>query len=241
VPVVSNVTVDAPSGLLPAYFATAQGVEGPAPSVVVIHEAFGLTPAIVEIADGFAERGYHALAPDLMSWASNARCMVSLARALSAGQGRSFDELEAARSWLAARDGSNGHVGVAGFCLGGAFALLLATRGFEASAAMYGQLPKGLETAFAGGCPVVASYGGRDGSLKGAADTLRGALDAQGVRNDVKEYAEAGHSFMTRSEGDAPAWLRPVSKKLLNVGYVDTAAQDSWQRIDAVFRDVLVD
>lgn len=236
-----DVTITAPSGPLPAYFAAAQGVDGPAPGVVVVHEAFGVTDAIREIVDEFAARGYDAVAPDLLSWGPNARCLVSIARSLSSGQGRSFDELEAARRWLADRDGSNGHVGVAGFCLGGAFALLLATRGFEASAAQYGRLPQGLERAFAGGCPVVASYGGRDGSLRGAADRLRTALEAQGVRHDVKEYPEAGHSFMTRSEGDAPAWMRPLSRRLLNVGYVDTAAQDAWQRIDAVFRETLRD
>ena len=226
-------------GAIPAYFAPARDVEGPAPGVVVVHEAFGLTPAMREIADGFAARGYHALAPDLMSFAGRMRCLVQITRALTAGQGRSFDELEAARAWLADREDSTGKVGVAGFCLGGAFALLLATRGFDASAAQYGRLPQRIEEAFGGACPVVASYGGKDSSLRGAAVQLESALVAQGVRHDVKEYPEAGHSFMSHSEQDAPAWMRPISRRLLNVGYVDTAAQDSWERIDAIFSECL--
>lgn len=226
-------------GSIPAYHAPAQGVEGPAPGVVVVHEAFGLTDAIREIADQFASRGYHALAPDLLSYSGKMRCLVQITRALSSGEGRSFDELEAARAWLAEQEGSNGRVGVAGFCLGGAFAMLLATRGFEASAALYGQLPKNLDRAFGGACPVVASYGGQDKSLRGAGDKLEAALSAQGVSHDVKTYPEAGHSFMTHSEGDAPAWMRPLSKAMLHVGYVDTAAQDSWQRIDAMFTEAL--
>ncbi|MCA0331574.1 MAG: dienelactone hydrolase family protein [Actinobacteria bacterium] len=235
-----DITLEVPGhSTIPAYYAPAQGVDGPAPGVVVVHEAFGLTDAIREITDQFATRGYHALAPDLVSYASNLRCLVHVARALSSGEGRSFDELEAARTWLAGHEGSNGRVGVAGFCLGGAFAMLLATRGFEASAAMYGQLPKNLDRAFGGACPVVASYGGRDSSLRGAGEKLEAALEAQGVRHDVKTYPEAGHSFMTHSEGDAPVWIRPMSKALLHVGYVDTAAHDSWQRIDAMFSEAL--
>jgi carboxymethylenebutenolidase len=226
-------------GSIPAYYAPARGVDAAAPGVVVVHELFGLTDAIREIADEFASRGYHALAPDLVSYSGRVRCLVQITRALSAGEGRSFDELEAARMWLSGLEGSNGRVGVAGFCLGGAFAMLLATRGFEASAAMYGQLPKNLDRAFRGACPVVASYGGQDASLRGAGEKLASALEADGVRHDVKTYPEAGHSFMTHSEGDAPAWMRPLSRAMLHVGYVDTAAQDSWDRIDRMFSEAL--
>jgi len=226
-------------GTIPAYYAPAQGVVGPAPGVVVIHEAFGLTDAMREASDQLAARGYHAVAPDLMSYAGNVRCLVAITRSLSSGEGRTFDEIHAARQWLAEREDSTGKVGVAGFCLGGAFALLLATKGFDASAAMYGQLPKGLERAFDGACPVVASYGGKDRSLRGAATKLSSALTAAGVEHDVKEYPDAGHSFMTHSDKDAPAWMRPMSRSLMHVGYVDTAAANSWDRIDRVFGEAL--
>jgi carboxymethylenebutenolidase len=222
-------------GTIPAYYAPAQGVDGPAPGVVIVHEAFGLTDAMREAADHAASLGYHALAPDLMSYAGNTRCLVAIARSLTAGEGRAFDEIHAARQWLADREDSTDKVGVLGFCLGGAFALVLATQGFDASAAMYGQLPKRLESVFDGACPVVASYGGKDGTLRGAPAKLEAALTAAGVEHDVKEYPEAGHSFMTRSEKDAPAWMRPLSRRLMNVGYVDTAAADSWSRIKTLF------
>jgi carboxymethylenebutenolidase len=238
-----DTTIPVPgTGSVPAYFAPAQDADGPAPGVVVVHEAFGLNQDIRRIADDFAARGYHALAPDLLSYAGRMRCLVQITKALSSGQGRSFDELEAARAWLAAREDSNGNVGIAGFCLGGAFALLMATRGFDASAAQYGRLPQRLESAFDGACPVVASYGGKDRSLTGAAQKLDDALTSAGVRHDVKEYAEAGHSFMNRTDGipkPMEILMGPVSRRVMHVGYVDTAADDAWTRIDALFTESL--
>jgi carboxymethylenebutenolidase len=233
-----DVSIPVPAvGQLPAYLSLAES-DAPAPGVVVIHEAFGLTDDIRGIADEFARRGFHALAPDLMSYAGTMRCMVGITRELGKGEGRSFAEIAAARAWLAARDDSTGQIGIAGFCLGGAFAILMANRGFAASAVQYGRLPKRLDAALAGACPVVASYGGRDGSLRGAAAKLDSALTRAGVEHDVKEYPEAGHSFLNHSEGDLPAWMRPLSG-MLHSGYVDTAASDAWSRIQTLFDSAL--
>ena len=225
-------------GTLPAYFSPALGVADgeSAPGVVVIHEIFGLNDDIRAIADEFARRGFHAVAPDLMSHGGQLRCMVSLSRALNAGTGRPFAEIAAARGWLSDRDDCTDRIGIAGFCLGGAFAILMANRGFDVSAAQYGMLPKRLDAAVKGACPLVASYGGQDRFLSGAAATLEGALEAAGVEHDVKEYAEAGHSFMNHSE--APAWMKPFAGRL-SAGYVDTAATDSWDRIQTMFDKAL--
>jgi carboxymethylenebutenolidase len=236
-----DVRIDVPGiGTVPAYFSPSSTVDadGRAPGVVVVHEAFGLTDDVRRLADEFAARGYHSIAPDLLSYGGNMRCMVTVFRALQKEQGRPFAELDAARSWLAARDDGTGRVGIAGFCLGGAFAILMASRGFDASAAQYGRLPSKLEAAVKGSCPMVASYGGRDGSLRGAAAKLESALDAAGVEHDVKEYAEAGHSFMNHSE--APGWMKPFTG-MLHAGYVDTAATDSWERIERMFASALRD
>ena len=236
-----DIRIDLPTGpALPAYFSPARGAgaEGPAPGVVVVHEAFGLTTDIRELADRFAALGFHAVAPDLLSHGGTARCLVSVMRALGAGEGRPFAEIAAARAWLTDRDDCSGRVGIAGFCLGGAFAVLMANRGFDASAAQYGRLPRRLDAAVAGACPLVASYGGRDGSLRGAAARLETALAAAGVEHDVKEYPEAGHSFMNHST--TPRWMRPLTTTL-HAGYVDTAATDAWNRISRMFDSALRD
>jgi carboxymethylenebutenolidase len=232
-----EVTLDVPGvGALPAYFSPASAPDTKAsqrsPGVVVVHEAFGLSDDIRAIADHVAEIGFHAVAPDLMSYGGTVRCLVGLTRAMATGEGRPFAELDAARAWLAARPDCTGAVGVAGFCLGGGFALLLANRGFDASAVQYGALPRKLDAAVAGACPIVASYGGRDASLRGAATRLDAALVAAGVEHDVKEYADAGHSFMNHSS--VPGWMRPATRPL-HAGYVETAATDAWDRIQTLF------
>jgi carboxymethylenebutenolidase len=232
-----EISIDVPGiGTLPAYVATATAGDGPAPGVVVVHEAFGLTDDIRRIADEFAARGFHAVAPDLLSYGGMVRCLVSVTRAMNAGEGRPFAEIEASRQWLAEREDCTGQIGIAGFCLGGAFALLMANRGFDASSISYGRLPKRLDVAVQGACPVVASYGALDGSLKGAAGKLTAAFEAAGVEHDVKEYADAGHSFMNRSS--VPGWMKPMVGSL-HSGYVDTAATDAWDRIQAAFDKAL--
>ena len=55
--------------------------------------------------------------------------------------------------------------------MGGGFALLGTTRGFDVSAPNYGPLPKDAEQVLRGACPVVASYGRRDPGLRGATGT----------------------------------------------------------------------
>ena len=232
-----DMSIETPgSGALPAYAAFADG--GRAPGVVVVHEAFGLGPDIRRIADEFAARGFHSVAPDLLSHGSRMRCLVSVMRSLSSGSGRPFAEIAAARAWLAGREECTGRIGLAGFCLGGAFAILMAGRGFQASAVQYGRLPARLDEAVAGACPVVASYGARDRSLTGCAARLEAALEAAGVEHDVREYPEAGHSFMNHSE--TPAWMRPLTRTM-HAGYVDTAADDAWERIQRTFDRALRD
>ena len=84
-----DLTIEVPGhGTIPAYYSPARGVDGPAPGVVVIHEAFGLTDAMRAAADELAERGYNAVAPDLMSYAGNARCLMAIARSMNSGAGR---------------------------------------------------------------------------------------------------------------------------------------------------------
>jgi len=229
---VTDTSYPVAGGTLRAYLATPT-TPGPWPGVVVVHEAFGLTDDIRRQADRFAEAGYLALAPDLYDWGRTARCLVAAFKTLATGRGRALEDIKAARTHLAERADCTGRVGVIGFCLGGGLALLVASDGFDAAAPNYGQLPRHIDTVLAGGCPIVASYGGKDWTLRGAAGKLEDSLTRVGVEHDVKEYADAKHGFLFEHTGKATLgepWM---------VKYDPAAADDAWARIFAHFDDHL--
>ncbi|MCU1693120.1 MAG: Carboxymethylenebutenolidase [Frankiales bacterium] len=218
-------TTSAPA--LRAHLAVPPVGDGPWPGVVVLHEAFGLTDDVRQQADRLAAAGYLAVAPDLFTDGGALRCLKSVFGALNRGSGPAVDDITAVREWLAGRDDCTGTVGVIGFCMGGGFALLMAARGFDASAPNYGPLPKDPAAALAGACPVVASYGRRDVGLRGAAAQLEQALTAAGVVHDVKEYPDAGHSFLNR-HGLGPF---AVLERIAGFGYHEPSAEDAWSRV----------
>ena len=203
------------------------GGEGPWPGVVVLHEVFVLTDDTRAQAERLAREGYLALAPDLFTAGGALRCLRATFAALTAGHGKAFADIEASRAMLAGRADCTGKVGVVGFCMGGGFALLGATRRFGASAPNYGVVPEDAETVLRGACPVVASYGRRDLPLRKAPDRLRRALEANRVPHDVKTYDGVGHSFMNR-HGPAPV---NVLEKVLGLHYDERVAEDAWGRI----------
>jgi len=215
-----------------AYFATPSGT-GPWPGVVMIHEIFGLDDVMRRHADHLANLGYLTLAVDLFSAGSTPRCLVATMTALIRGHGQAFADIAAARQYLSDSPDCTGKIGTVGFCMGGGFALLAASDGYDAAAVNYGQLPRHLDTAVADACPIVASYGGRDPSLRGAAGRLAAALNNAGILHDTKEYPNASHAFLNDTEA-GPRPLRPLLR-VAGIGPEPDSAQDAWQRIELFF------
>jgi carboxymethylenebutenolidase len=213
---------------------------GPWPGVVLVHELFGIDDVMRRQIRRMASAGYLALMPDLFTAGGARRCLVPTFRAIAAGHGRPFVDIEAARAHLGSLPGCTGRIGVLGFCLGGGFALLTASRGFDVSSVNYARLPEDPDAVLAGACPVVASYGGRDPALRGTAAQLEEVLTRQGVPHDVREYPTAGHGFLNDADV-GPRPLRPLLHRVLNFRPDPVAAADAWTRIEAFFAEHLRD
>ena len=215
---------------LHGYLFTPEGA-GPWPGLVLIHEIFGFDEAMRRHAERLAEAGCLTLAVDLFSTGGTLRCLISTMRAMTRQQGRPFLDVDAARRWLAGSPDCTGRIGSIGFCMGGGFALLTADTGFEAAAVNYGQLPKDLDAAVQGSCPIVASYGARDNTQRHAAARLESALTRAGIEHDVVEYPNAGHAFLNDTEV-GPRPLRPIFR-VMGIKPDPASAPNAWRRIEA--------
>lgn len=210
------------------YLATPES--GAGPGVVVVQEWWGLVPHIRDVCERFAAEGFTALAPDLYHGKSVPNSEPDEAGKLM----MSLNLDQAARDMGGAVDFLTGHgavrgrgVGVVGFCMGGALALLLATqRPAEVKAVVpyYGVIswPAQQPDWSALAAPVQGHYAEMDDSAP--PDKVR-ALEAD-LRNRGKQaeffvYPGTGHAFFNDT--------RPES-------YNEEAARQAWVRTLEFFR-----
>jgi carboxymethylenebutenolidase len=228
----TTIEIATPDGPIDALLNTPPGT-GPWPGVVVIHDAFGYGRDKQQINERIAQAGYLALTPNMYARGGRIRCITRVMRELQTQRGRALDDILAAREHLQARPECTGTVGIAGFCMGGQFALIMSPKGFGASAPFYGApLPRHLDDTLEGACPIVASFGGRDPLGKGAPEKLREVVAAKQITNDIKVYPGVGHSF-------ANALPAQPLLRITGFGYDHAATEDAWSRVFAFFGEHL--
>ncbi|QUR67894.1 dienelactone hydrolase family protein [Mycobacterium spongiae] len=224
----TTIDIDTPAGPIDALVSVPQG-EGPWPGIVVVHDALGYAQDNTLISTRIAAAGYVALTPNMYARGGRARCVMRVMRELLTKRGRALDDIMAARDHLLAMPECSGQVGIAGFCMGGGFALVMSPKGFGASAPFYGTpLPRKLSKTLDGACPIVASFGNRDPLGIGAPKQLREVTAAKNITTDIKTYPGVGHSFANKLPG------QPLLR-ITGFGYNDAATEDAWRRVFAFF------
>ena len=180
------------------------------PVVLVIHEIFGMTDWVQDLADQVAEAGYIAVAPDLLSGMgpnggrSSAFAQDKATEAVShLHVEQVMADLNAAADYGLKLPASSGKLYVAGFCWGGGQTFRFATNraGLAGAFVFYGP-PADKEDMARIKAPVYGFYAGDDARI-GA--TLPGTIEnmkAAGKTFEPVTYASAGHGFMRA--GEAP-------------------------------------
>jgi carboxymethylenebutenolidase len=197
---------------------------GKHPAVIVIQEWWGLNDWIKEDTARFASQGYVALAVDL--YRGKSTTSPDEAHELMRGmpEDRAMGDLKTAFDWLASRpDVDATRIGAVGWCMGGGYALALATTEPRLRAAVvnYGRLVTAPEKIDAIHAALLGNFAGNDRGIP--PDDVRafeGKLKAAHKDVDIKVYDGDGHAFMNPNNKQA---------------YDAAAAQDAWARIDAFF------
>jgi len=196
------------------------------PVVLIIHEIFGMTDWVQDLADQVAEAGYIAVAPDLLSgMGPNGGRTTSFApnTVMEAIGKLNPDQitadLNAAADYGLKLPASNGKLFVAGFCWGGGQTFRFATNRPDLSAAFVFYGPPPSKDAMANiKAPVYGFYAGNDARIGATVPGTEVDMKAAGKTYEPVTYAGAGHGFMRA--GEAPD-ANEANKK---------AREDAWAR-----------
>jgi carboxymethylenebutenolidase len=226
-----EVKVPVADGEVPAYRAMpASG--GPFPTVLVVHEIFGVHEYIKDVTRRFAKLGYYAIAPELYARHLDAASIADMQQLMGEVMSKVPDaqvmsDLDAAVAFAKGESGDTERLGITGFCWGGRVVWLYAAHNpqVKAGVAWYG--PLALETgdlrpknppdiAAELKVPVLGLYAGGDTFIvPEQVEAMRNAL-AQGTSgSEIVVVPEVQHGFH--------ADYRPT--------YNEAAAKDGWARL----------
>jgi len=208
------------SGLL----VTPEG-KGPFPAVLVIQEWWGLDDWVKDQTRKLAKEGYVSLAVDLYRGKVTADPDQAHQLMMGLSPDQAMRDLQAALAHLRSRPNvDKDDVGVIGWCMGGRYALALATEdpGLAAVVAYYGAPPTDAEAIARIKAPVLGNFGAEDeGPSPEQVKAFEEAMKKAGKAADIKVYPGAGHAFANENN----PWK----------GYREDAAKDAWARTVAFF------
>jgi carboxymethylenebutenolidase len=186
-------------------------VKEKAPVVLVIHEIFGLSDWVRSLTDQFAEAGYIAIAPDLLSGVAPGGGGTAelgsgdeVRKAIQAlPQDQIAGDLNAVAKHALALPASNWKLAAAGFCWGGGQVFRFGNHpDLKAGFAFYGSGPDSKEGAEPIKAPIYGFYGENDARINAGVPKTTEAMKDAGKTYEPVTYPGAGHGFMRA--GEAP-------------------------------------
>jgi len=197
-----------------------EGADG-APTIIVIHEWWGLNDQVRGMADQLAKQGYVALAVDLYGKepATNSDDAMAMMKEAMGQADRLVENLGHASAFLDER--SAGKRGVIGWCFGGGWSLqasLAMPDSIDATVIYYGRLVTDEARLSALNNPVLGIFGAEDKGIPvESVKAFETALKNLGKDATIHIYEGANHAFANPS-GSA---------------YDQEAAEDAWAKTSA--------
>ena len=192
----------------------------PAPTLLLIHEWWGLNDQIKSVAADLAGQGYVALAVDLYDGKLAGPGDREQARNYMQGvvEAEAADTLVSWVAWLKGHEGATGKVGTVGWCFGGGWSLNtgIATP-VDATVVYYGRVNRTAEDLKALKGPVLGHFATQDQWInKEMVSGFEAAMKAAG-KTATNHWYEADHAFANPTsarydEADAKlAWERTLA------------------------------
>lgn len=237
--IAGEVKIPVADGSIPAYRAMPDK-KGKFPTVLVIHEIFGVHEWIQDVCRRFAKLGYLAIAPSLYARQGDVSQIKEIRDIIGqvvskVPDAQVMSDLDATVAWAKNNKGDTGKLGITGFCWGGRQVWLYAAHNpkVDAGAAWYGPLaasansPKNplqpqfpVDVAKDLKVPVIGFYGGLDtGIPQEAVNKMREELKKGKSKSEIIVYPNAQHGFL--------ADYRP--------SYNAEASQDAWAKLQNWF------
>jgi carboxymethylenebutenolidase len=187
-------------GTLSAYVARPPG-EGPFPTVIMLHEFWGLKPEIVGKADALAAEGYVVVAPDMYRGQTTGLLPRAIYLALTIPEDQVLGDLDEVFGWLQQQpEVDRDQIVVMGFCYGGGKALQHSLRNpdLAGTGVFYGALESDPTVLRALPGPVLGIFGAEDQAPSPEQVAhFEAGLQAAGIDNEVTIYEGVGHAFVT--------------------------------------------
>jgi carboxymethylenebutenolidase len=231
-----EVKIPVEGGSIPGYRAM-PNAGSPFPTILVVHEVFGVHEHIKDICRRLAKVGYFAVAPALYAREGDVAGMSDIKQVMQVvarvPEPQVASDLDATVAWARSTGNADtARLGIVGFCWGGRQVWLYAAHNpnLRAGVAWYGilQRPKNemtpdnpIDLVQRINAPVLGLYGGADPAIPIAQiDAMRTALKTAGKPSEIVVYPDTPHGF----NADYRSSYRPRQ------------ANDAWKRMSAWFK-----